>query len=456
MTVAEPKVFLSYDHGKATLVDQMARQLMNKGIDVLYDAWDLKQGDDLYKFMEASVNNETVDFVLIISDANYKEKADSRNGSGVSTEAVILSPEVYKSSRESRFIPIATELDENGTAIMPTFTSSKLYIDFTMINKSFDESMDELIRRLYNEPQQRKPKLGKKPNFSKEQPVDLMKLPVLASEIARVRDMNPRHAMHTFRDKFIPEFVSVFENWLDLTELSNGIIVENEKMNNANDIFMETYDIIASESSDFRSSIAISLLSGLLSSTNVRSENNRYSKDAIATLARYVLLLRISSVLLKNEQYDELNDIFEYRYSRDGYKKNFDVFYPSSVMQVINDNQVKTIVKYVESSITKSQFEQLIQVDLLMYYITKGQDGDTWFPLFWGVWRNGNDVFPLMNSLNNTKYAQRVGILFGVKNETDLYQQLRAVTPIENDHTWGWLLDFPLPGRFFTLPNVNK
>ena len=61
----------------------------------MFDQWDAKPGDDLYFFMEKSVNDKSIDFVLVLCDESYQHKANNRDGSGVSTETIIMSPEVY-------------------------------------------------------------------------------------------------------------------------------------------------------------------------------------------------------------------------------------------------------------------------------------------------------------------------------------------------------------------------
>lgn len=45
---------------------ELAERLIANGIDVILDVWDLKPGHDKYAFMEQSVNDPSVNKVLII------------------------------------------------------------------------------------------------------------------------------------------------------------------------------------------------------------------------------------------------------------------------------------------------------------------------------------------------------------------------------------------------------
>lgn len=57
MEQINPKVFISYAWSKDNLekVLELAKRLMNDGIQVILDKWDLKEGQDKYAFMEQSV-----------------------------------------------------------------------------------------------------------------------------------------------------------------------------------------------------------------------------------------------------------------------------------------------------------------------------------------------------------------------------------------------------------------
>ena len=61
-----PKIFISYSWSSDTLVIDLANRLVSHGVDVVLDKWDLKEGNDKYKFMERCVNDSSITKVLII------------------------------------------------------------------------------------------------------------------------------------------------------------------------------------------------------------------------------------------------------------------------------------------------------------------------------------------------------------------------------------------------------
>ncbi|EHP8187855.1 TIR domain-containing protein [Escherichia coli O121] len=164
--VMTPKVFISYcwnGQERQDKIVELAERLATDGVESIVDIYDLKEGDDKYHFMEKMVVDETVSHVLIICDKNYSLKADSRK-SGVGTESLIISQEIYSKASQSKFIPIIVEFDENGDAYTPIFLKSRIYIDFSSPEKE-NSNWERLIRLLYGKPELVKPALGNKPSY---------------------------------------------------------------------------------------------------------------------------------------------------------------------------------------------------------------------------------------------------------------------------------------------------
>jgi hypothetical protein len=121
--MAGPKTFISYSWTSPTheqWVMDLATQLVEKGINVVLDKWDLREGQDAIKFMEAMVVDTEVTKVIVVSDKHYAEKADNRKG-GVGAESQIMSPEIYKQTDQTKFVAVLSELDPNGAPYLPTF-----------------------------------------------------------------------------------------------------------------------------------------------------------------------------------------------------------------------------------------------------------------------------------------------------------------------------------------------
>ncbi|ARF70799.1 hypothetical protein B7C51_25350 (plasmid) [Paenibacillus larvae subsp. pulvifaciens] len=119
--IPKPKVFISYSWTSLThenWVLTLASRLMENGVDVVLDKWDLKEGHDIYVFMESMVSSPEIVKVLVICDKGYGEKANDRRG-GVGTETQIISAEVYSRTNQEKFIPIVAERGEGGSRIFP-------------------------------------------------------------------------------------------------------------------------------------------------------------------------------------------------------------------------------------------------------------------------------------------------------------------------------------------------
>ncbi len=161
-----PKVFISYSWSSQEHKDRVrnwADQLLNDGIEVVLDEYDLQEGDDKFVFMEKMVNDDSVTQVLVFSDKSYSEKANSREA-GVGTESQIISKKIYEKTQQSKFLPIVCEFDEKGEPYLPTFLRSRIYIDFSsdeLVNKNWEG----LIRNLYGQPTHRKPDRGDPPLY---------------------------------------------------------------------------------------------------------------------------------------------------------------------------------------------------------------------------------------------------------------------------------------------------
>ena len=165
-TSENPTIFISYswsntEHEQWVL--NLATELVESGVDVTLDKWDLKEGHDAIAFMEKMVTDPEIMKVLIVADRVYSEKADGRAG-GVGTETQIISQEVYERREQDKFAAVVTELDLDGKPCLPTFFKSRIYIDFTDPSQ-YATKFEQLLRWVYGKPINVKPSLGKKPAY---------------------------------------------------------------------------------------------------------------------------------------------------------------------------------------------------------------------------------------------------------------------------------------------------
>ncbi|MDU9389291.1 SEFIR domain-containing protein [Pseudomonas sp. zfem002] len=228
-----PKIFISYSWSNPTherWVLDLGEQLMASGIEVTLDKWDLKPGHDALAFMESMVTDPSIDKVLIICDKIYSAKADDRNG-GVGTETQIISKQVYDKIKQDKFIAVIAEKDEAGKAYTPTFYHSRLYIDLSSPD-SYHEGFEELIRTIYDQPQHKKPQLGKKPDFlTNEVTISLGTSPQAKRATMLIRD-NKSNA-----GAALEEYLSTFSENLERIRIKpeKSILFDEQVFNSINE-----------------------------------------------------------------------------------------------------------------------------------------------------------------------------------------------------------------------------
>ena len=170
-----PRVFISYSHDSPShkkWVGEISLKLVNNGIDVILDQWDLGLGDDVPKFMEKSVT--VADRVLMICSEQYVKKADEGKG-GVGYEAMIVTGALIRDLGTSKFIPVVRQ--KTFQPSLPKSVSTRFYVNLGE-GGNFEEQFETLLRELHQMPAKTKPPLGKNPFALKpsgtETPPDLV------------------------------------------------------------------------------------------------------------------------------------------------------------------------------------------------------------------------------------------------------------------------------------------
>ncbi len=158
-----PVVFISYswdDEEHKEWVLNLANRLSRDGVEVILDRFYLKPGANLQHFVENNLGR--AHRVIIIFTPNYKLKADKRTG-GVGFEYSIMNVELYNNiTKNEKFIPLLRRGKMNES--IPTFMQQFIHIDITK-DENMENSYNDLIREIYNEPEIKTPEIGSKPNF---------------------------------------------------------------------------------------------------------------------------------------------------------------------------------------------------------------------------------------------------------------------------------------------------
>lgn len=221
-----PHVFLSYSWSSEDYSDRvvkLAEELVTDGIDVVFDKWDLQEGQDKHHFMERSVNDPRITRVLILCDPRYAEKANSRDF-GVGTETLIISSEVYREVDQKKFIPIIMERDADGKAVVPTYLDGRIYIDLSD-PATEEREYQRLVRNLYGRPELKRPAQGMPPAYLND---DAFVLETGRSLSAFKDAVNRgRSGITGFLDEYLSRLAAAVEREV-ITEVASNIDLEEK------------------------------------------------------------------------------------------------------------------------------------------------------------------------------------------------------------------------------------
>jgi len=158
-----PKAFASYSWDcpeHKNWVGDLAIRLRGDGVDVALDQWEVVPGDQLPKFMETAIRENS--YVLIVCTPEYKKKSDERRG-GVGYEGDIMTAEVLTKRNDRKFVAVLRSGSWDTST--PSWLKGKCSIDLSGNPYSEDEYRDLLIT-LHNKREQAPP-IGKGPQFRK-------------------------------------------------------------------------------------------------------------------------------------------------------------------------------------------------------------------------------------------------------------------------------------------------
>lgn len=137
--------------------------------------------------MESMVVDPNVGRVLVVCDRKYQDKANARAG-GVGTESQIISQELYGKVKQTKFIPVVCEYDDEGHPCLPIFMKGLIYIDLST-DERYGEGLDELLRLIYDQPFHQKPSLGLPPAFVSNQNSSVVR--ELPAALRAIQDARP-------------------------------------------------------------------------------------------------------------------------------------------------------------------------------------------------------------------------------------------------------------------------
>ncbi|WP_413327068.1 toll/interleukin-1 receptor domain-containing protein [Bacillus inaquosorum] len=469
------KVFISYSWTNDSLVDwvreDIATRLMEDGVDVVLDQWDLKEGQDVFAFMESMVNDSSIDKVLVICDQGYKNKANSRAG-GVGTETQIITPKVYSEATQEKFIPIIAERDENGNDFIPTYMDGRKYIDLSS-EELYIENYEQLLRVIYGRPLNRKPKKGTPPAYIfEDEQINDFKFNFTLKQIENDLKKGKLQQINAKVSEFKREFITALEefrvekNDFSADDLAQEIENRIDNMDSLKTDFIELIKLLSSNnilSIDFLVEFLEDLHNKIIKERAlVQGSFYEIQFDQFKFFLMEIFI-NTAMVLIKNSNFQLLSELlysrfFVYKdYVQNGkISVGFEVF--NHYVRALNDIQVKKadanyinysskkMIRRLPKNYTKTDFAN---TDILLYYISCLKKSDDeyireWFPYSY-IYSQGK--IEVIQKMESSRHFEKVKCLFEVENKDEF---VKICNSFKNPSQGGY------SSSFETIPDIKE
>lgn len=437
-----PKLFISYSWSSAeheSWVLDLAKSLVESGIEVLLDKWQLRDGHDSIKFMESMVTNMDVKKVVILADKTYVEKANARAG-GVGTETQILTPDLYSGQNQDKFVLVVRERDEHGKPYVPTYYKGRIHIDMSQ-EETYAAGHEQLIRWVFDKPLHVRPEIGPRPAFLDEH----FKIDLGTGAAGRRCLDNITHGRPTASGSF-NEYLDLFLNNLERfrIERSSDQLFDEQVKQSIDDFLPFKNEIVRifkavaqySQSGDFGGALHRFFGRMIVYTTRPEGVNSYRDQDwdnykfflhelfisAIAIFIRYERFEFVS--LLTTRQYALPKHLRE---SRNESVKGFEVlnFHLTSFEERkrrLNSNRISIHADILigRTNGTEIESRDLCQADFLLY-VKASIHGERWYPITWIYIGEHSGALEIFARACSAQYFQKVlAPLFNIANVAPL------------------------------------
>lgn len=452
-------VFISYswtttEHEERVL--ELATRLRENGVDVKLDKWDLKEGQDIYTFMESMVISQKIDKVLIICEKGYKEKAENRKG-GVGTETQIITPEIYNDVNQEKFIPIILERGENGESFIPIFIKTRKYIDLSSTD-IYEKGYEALLRNIYERPQYRKPGLGVPPEWLFEEETVHYKTNTLIRQLEDSMQRAPNR-VKGLSNSFIEAFFESLEQF-HIKKFDKSIPIDETILNQINRMLPLRNDYITylEKMCNYYDELDLDILIGfferIYSYTQPYEGINSYLDCQFDHFKFIVqeLFIYTFTILLNNSKYKTAGEFLRSEFFvkeglgsellHEGY-----CIFRQYIRTIDEDRKIRLGLNrlspvaelLVQRADNKKYNKAILDADLLLYYLQFIYDKEftwPWFPSTY-IYARYRKI-EILQRLVSKRFFNKVQPLFGISSD-----QLKAkVKEFKDDYSRGYSNSF--------------
>lgn len=449
------KVFISYswttpEHEEWVL--DLAKRLINDGVEVILDKWDSVEGQNLNAFMEKSVTDSTIQKVLVICDELYTKKADGYEG-GVGTETVIISKEVYKDTAQTKFIPIIAEKGTEGQVYMPVYFGTSKYIDLSS-DEVYEENYERLLRNLYGKPEHKKPKLGKAPSYLLKDEKEESLSSHFALRTFQNRSEKKPNNINTYFSDFIEVFLKDFESFaLSLEEKDNKaerVYDTFSEMQDLRNNFVNFIEYYIREADDLKAMNIIDFLEKIYPvMTTIPNSKSTFFEVQFEHMKLFVheIILYTATLLIKYKKYNQLTEIITNHYilsekfSRDS-EGSIALFrsYPRILEDVQPDLPNQKLPSYTgyllkkRATLPKISFENLLEADFLIALIDFAHKNKKQYPIWFPVTLPylSYEQLEFIKRLKSKNYFESVKVMYGVSSAEEMKPLLTGFLKLMN------------------------
>jgi hypothetical protein len=460
MVTEPPKVFISYswasqEYGERVVA--LAEQLTADGVHVLFDRWDLREGQDKHVFMEKAVTDPTVRRVLVLCDPTYAAKADGRQG-GVGTETLIISPEVYREASQEKFVPVIMESDEAGRVVVPKYLDGRIYIDLSDDTHRSPE-YEKLIRNIFGKPELSRPQVGRPPAYVEEGRIVLR----TGRSLEAFRDAVIRDRPHQMGllDDFLGRLADAYERQviqvpgaledLDLAlsksiddfapykEEFLGLLQFITKSDDCVRFFEQLHEFFEWLANRRRSQKPVKWEEGTETEnlTFLGWELFLYAVAAALRSARFEAVPVLLEPFLLTSWKGEGPKLRSYAAMEGSYRILQDV-----TQKRLGTRWVSYAANLLQTRATDRDwpFEALMEADFVLWFRAAANDRESaWYP-HTAAYAEMMPVLPLFTRAHSARFFGRVSVALGVTDRNDLLQKFETIPDrlfFEVGHFWG-------------------
>lgn len=456
-----PKMFISYswtspEHERKVL--NLAEELFQNGIEIVFDKWDLKPGHDANAFMESMVVDPTVTKVLMICDEAYATKSNQRAG-GAGTEAQIITAELYNKTKQDKFAAAIFEKDENGAPYIPAYLGSRIHF-FMSDASEYSSAFEEILRWAWDKPKHVRPTKGRKPAFLEE----VMEGQKISSTIQHRRALEALKSGSSTATAALKEYFNVIIDGMEGFRLSYA---SNSETAFDEDVVSSIADLIPYRNQLIEVFTTVSayapteinlrtihrFFENLLSFRETPRNVSRSSEIDCDNYKYFIhdLFLHLIAIFIKQEQFESANYflINEYYCDDDRNEKmfsfiNFRPYLKSFDMRNnrLSSNRISIHADMLveNNSGTGVDLKYLLAADFVLYIRgTTVESYQMWYPVTLLYSQRYNGAFEMFARAKSKKYFDKIKVILGVKNENELKDKISI---LNNDERYRIRWDF--------------